>query len=146
MSRPTFSTRSLRLLHPFVPFVTERIIHQDMNDEIDGRPTRSCSVPGRNPTDGTYNELEESLKQIQEVVTAVRSIRSELNVSSGKKSDLYIRVEGSVFRESSCKTISSISARWPGGESALRHAGQETAAVGVGGDHPAPKFSSRWTD
>ena len=37
-------------------------------------------------------ELDARLRQIQEVVTAVRSIRSEVNVPPGKKSDLYVRV------------------------------------------------------
>jgi len=48
---------------------------------------------------GAYvdDKLEDSLKQIQEVVTAVRSTRAELNVPPGKKSDLYVRVNEASF-------------------------------------------------
>ena len=41
--------------------------------------------------------LEQTLEQIQAVVTAVRSIRAELNVPPGKRSDLYIKVDSSEF-------------------------------------------------
>ena len=43
--------------------------------------------------------MEQSLEQIQAVVTAVRSVRSELNVPPGKKSDLYVKVDSAGFGE-----------------------------------------------
>jgi valyl-tRNA synthetase len=80
----------LRLLHPFVPFVTEEILHQltaDKAQTLTFGPWPKGDVSFRD------DQLEASLKQIQDVVTAVRSIRSELNVPPGKKSDLYVRVD-----------------------------------------------------
>ena len=52
-------------------------------------------------TEGKYidDELEEHLSKIQTVVTAVRSVRSELNVPPGKKSDLYVKVDDSALSE-----------------------------------------------
>ena len=80
----------LRLLHPFVPFVTEEILHQltaDKSKTLTFGPWPQVDVSFRD------DQLEASLKQIQDVVTAVRSIRSELNVPPGKKSDLYVRTD-----------------------------------------------------
>lgn len=84
----------LKLLHPFVPFVTEEIFHQLSGDE-----TKTLMKGPWALTDGSHidEDLEDSLGQIQEIVTSVRSIRSELNVPPSKKSDLHIRVEDEAF-------------------------------------------------
>ncbi len=82
------------LLHPFVPFVTEEIYHQLTGDDS------STITFGPWPTsDNRHRDdsLEDRLRQIQEVVTAVRSMRSELNVHPGKKSDLHVRVKDDAF-------------------------------------------------
>ena len=47
-------------------------------------------------TDGRTTRVQ-SLEQIQNVVTAVRAVRAELNVPPSKKSDLYIRVNSEEF-------------------------------------------------
>ncbi len=91
--------RILRLLHPFVPFVTEKIYLDLTGRELDDKETIQF---GPWPTtDDKYidDELESSLEQIQAVVTAVRSVRAELNVPPGKKSDLYVRVDNNEFGE-----------------------------------------------
>jgi len=87
----------LTLLHPLVPFVTEEIFQDLYVDDNDRNQTITF---GPWPEiDGRYidEKLEESLKQIQDVVTAVRSIHAELNVPPGKKSDLYIKVNEPAF-------------------------------------------------
>jgi valyl-tRNA synthetase len=85
----------LHLLHPFMPFVTEHVYLEltggDDNDTISFGPWPKPS--GRHINDA----LEQSLEQIQSVVTAVRSLRAELNVAPGKKSDLYIKVADPAF-------------------------------------------------
>ncbi|HUV31853.1 MAG TPA: valine--tRNA ligase [Acidobacteriota bacterium] len=90
--------RILRLMHPFTPFVTEEIARQLSGDAETGRSATICFGPWPT-TKGEHvdNSLEDSLKQIQEVVTAVRSVRAELNVPPGRKSDLYIRVSHESF-------------------------------------------------
>ncbi len=83
----------LRLLHPFTPFVTEEIYHQlTGSSETDKSNTLTFGPWPKAEMKYVDNDLEESLKQIQEVVTAIRSVRAELNVPPGKKSDLYVRV------------------------------------------------------
>jgi len=89
----------LALLHPFVPFVTEEIYLQlmELTPAGDDKPTITFGPWPELQSERKDDNLEESLKQIQEVVTAVRSVRSELNVPPGKKSDLYIRVDSEAF-------------------------------------------------
>ncbi|MCB2229699.1 valine--tRNA ligase [bacterium] len=86
----------LKLMHPYTPFVTEEIYHMLRGDDADGT-TLSFGPWPTIDSKRKDDQLEESLKQIQEVVTAVRSIRAELNVPPGKKSDLYIRVDSEEF-------------------------------------------------
>jgi len=88
----------LRLLHPFMPFVTEEIYHQ-LVAIGNGKERATLTFGGWPQTEGEHvdDALEESLKQIQEVVTAVRSIRAELNVPPGRKSDLHVRVNDESF-------------------------------------------------
>ncbi|MDD3731309.1 MAG: valine--tRNA ligase [candidate division Zixibacteria bacterium] len=82
----------LNLLHPFVPFVTEEIYLQLYASETNRPKTLTFGSWPREDSRHIDIKLEESLKQIQDVVTAVRSIRAELNVPPGKKSDLHIKV------------------------------------------------------
>ena len=87
----------LKLLHPFIPFVTEKI-YLDLLD-IGDDPRASIGTRPWPAIDGKHidDALEQSLEQIQAVVTAVRVVRAELNVHPGKKSDLYIRVNDPAF-------------------------------------------------
>ncbi len=87
----------LRLLHPFIPFVTERI-YLDLLDLGDDQKNTVSAGPWPT-TDGRHkdDELEHRLEQIQEVVSTVRGIRAELNVNPAKTSDLYVRVEDAAF-------------------------------------------------
>jgi valyl-tRNA synthetase len=82
----------LRLMHPFIPFVTEQI-HLDMHGFDGSGDETICFGPGPSKSESHIDDqLEQSLEQIQTIVSAVRSVRAELNVPPGKKSDLYIRV------------------------------------------------------
>ncbi len=87
----------LKLLHPFVPFVTEEIYLQLTNGAIEKGNTLTFGPWPK--AEGKYRDeaLESLLRQIQEVVIAVRSVRAELNVPPGKKSDLHVRVNDPAF-------------------------------------------------
>jgi valyl-tRNA synthetase len=87
----------IRLLHPFIPFVTEQIYFDLMDHDWESDDT-VCFAAWPS-SDGHFkdDDLEASLEQIQAVVNGVRSVRSELNVPPGKRSDLYVRVKEADF-------------------------------------------------
>jgi valyl-tRNA synthetase len=87
----------LRLLHPLVPFVTERIYLDLLSADADSKTTLTFGPWPKPHSSRIDDRLEASLEQSQAVVTAVRSIRSELNVPPGKRSDLYVKVDSPVF-------------------------------------------------
>jgi valyl-tRNA synthetase len=76
---------ALKLLHPFVPFITEEIW------QVLGESPTSVSV-SRFPSSGPRDEEAESwMLAFQEVVVAVRAVRAELNVPASAK--LTVRVK-----------------------------------------------------
>ena len=82
----------IRLLHPFIPFVTEEILHR--TNEFSASPRETLTF-GPWPKKGELKKdeaLEESFTSIQTVVNAVRSVRAEMNVPPGKRSDLHVRI------------------------------------------------------
>jgi valyl-tRNA synthetase len=89
----------LKLMHPFVPFITEKI-YTELHEKIKGK-SETIMLSEWPKLDSTYidDKLEQSLEQIQAVVTAVRSVRSELNVHPAKHSDLYIKVNEESFAD-----------------------------------------------
>jgi len=83
--------RILILLHPFIPFITEEIYHQ-----MPGISDDQTIMTGPWPDYiGHYvnDELEGKLSRIQEVVSTIRNIRSEMNVPPSKRADVLIRIE-----------------------------------------------------
>jgi valyl-tRNA synthetase len=91
--------RILQLLHPFVPFVTEEIYLELTGSNLESDATLTLGPWPAADGNRRDLELEGRLEQIQSVVSAVRGMRSELNVAPGKKSDLYVRVEDAKFGE-----------------------------------------------
>ncbi len=75
----------LKLLHPFVPFISEEI-WQTLNEE----PESICIAPFPQP--GTRDpEAEEDMERFREVVGAVRTIRAELNVPQSARLTVLVR-------------------------------------------------------
>jgi valyl-tRNA synthetase len=83
----------LKLLHPFIPFVTEEI-NDNLRELFPQKEPTLLLGPWPKQTGKFRDEkLEASLETIQTVVNAVRSVRAEMNVPPGKKSDLHIRIK-----------------------------------------------------
>jgi valyl-tRNA synthetase len=83
---------SLRLLHPVMPFLTEdlwqRLPHL-------GQSITRAPWPGPRARD---LEAEAEFELLSGLVTAVRTVRSEMNVPPGKEAELIVRATGETAR------------------------------------------------
>ena len=72
---------SLRLLHPFMPFVTEELWHH-----LPGQRDHIMVSPFPKHVD-TWSDVsaEDIIKQVTEVVSSIRNVRSELGIHPGAK-------------------------------------------------------------
>lgn len=83
--------RTLRLLHPFMPFLTEEI-WQHLPHEAGETITLAAWPDG-----GSAFEAPDAVKEmnlLMEAIRAVRNIRAEVNVSPGKKVELLVKPTG----------------------------------------------------
>lgn len=83
---------SLRLLHPFMPFVTEEI----WNCIFGGRLTTSLNKKSISlepyPRDLPINKTSiREMENVIDVILGIRSIKGELNISLSKRIDVYIK-------------------------------------------------------
>lgn len=70
----------IKLLHPFMPFVTEEIYQHFYDGSI-----MVSTWPKNTDIKESFNEEAENVKQLISIITAVRNIRSEKNVAPSKK-------------------------------------------------------------
>ncbi len=79
-------TGILKLLHPYMPFITEEIYqalpHTDESVMISAFPTYSEGM--------SYPEEEEDIDRIVTTITAIRARRSEMNIPPSKKAKLFV--------------------------------------------------------
>ncbi|TCL45523.1 valine--tRNA ligase [Harryflintia acetispora] len=79
---------ALRLLHPFMPFITEEI-WQALPSEGISESVMVAPWPEYRP-ELCFEREEEEFSKIMEVIKAVRNRRSEMNVPPSRKAKLYI--------------------------------------------------------
>jgi len=80
---------AIKLLHPFMPFVTEEL-WQHLDTRGEGETILRQPYPRVNE-ELVDQKSEEEMSFIQEVIVAVRNIRSELDVPISKTADLVVR-------------------------------------------------------
>lgn len=73
--------QSLRLLHPFMPFVTEEC-RQKLGT---GKPTIMLEAYPSLDKNKIVPDIESAMQYIQDVTTSIRNIRAEANVSPAKQ-------------------------------------------------------------
>lgn len=78
----------LKLLHPFMPFITEEI-WQTIPHDTDGKTVMLEKYPEYDPSLDFPSEAEEMMK-VMEAITAIRTQRNEMNVPPSKKAKLFI--------------------------------------------------------
>ena len=85
---------SLKLLHPYMPFITEEIYctltEGDPDREAESIMISSWPVYS---ADREYEEDEAQIELIKEAVRGIRNVRSEMNVAPSKKADVFIVTE-----------------------------------------------------
>ena len=84
----TVLERTMRLLHPFMPFLTEEI-WQKLPHEGESLMRAPWPAVGENDIDAA---AETEMTAIMEVIKVTRNLRAELGTPPGKKSALLLRV------------------------------------------------------
>jgi valyl-tRNA synthetase len=83
----------LRLLSPYMPFITEEIWHLMRDLYMGSGETVTLQKYPELNEDWINSELEKKMEAIQTVVGTIRSTRSEMNVPPSKKADIFIRID-----------------------------------------------------
>ena len=88
-------SNTLKLLHPFMPFITEAIWqslpHQGLSIMTAGWPEEDDTLSS--PQD------EQLMNVIMEVIKAVRNMRAEVNVPPGRKSEVILKIAVAGLKE-----------------------------------------------
>ncbi len=88
----------LRMLHPWMPFVTEAIWQQlrpHLGDDAEATALIGARYP--QPADSDRDlEAEEAFAAVQEIVTAVRQVRADYRVQAGQWVETYVLPQSEV--------------------------------------------------
>ncbi len=77
----------LKLLHPFMPFVTEKLYKELVN--YDNKDLIISKWPEANK-ENTFSEEEKFIEKVKEIITEIRNVRSNMNIHPSKKTKLII--------------------------------------------------------
>lgn len=84
----------LKMLHPFIPFITEEIYAH-----LPGREGQLMDAKYSDPKEIPYDaDAIEAMHLITESITGIRNLRQEKNISPHRKSDLLILTESNKVR------------------------------------------------
>ncbi|MBN2413664.1 valine--tRNA ligase [candidate division KSB1 bacterium] len=81
----------VRLLHPFMPFITEEI-WQSFPDSMNNSGLKSIMLQPYPKVDEQWinEKIESEMELLQQVIGAIRNIRGEMNVPPAKEAELFI--------------------------------------------------------
>ena len=91
----TVLIESLKLLHPFMPFITEEIFC-NLQDEEESIMVSAWPVSKK---EWNFAEEEEAVEMMKEAVRAIRTVRTSMNVPPSKKATVYVVSEDAKVRE-----------------------------------------------
>lgn len=81
----------LKLVHPFMPFITEEI-WQMLDERKEGESISITSFPEFNEK-MIDEEAEKEIEFVQNIVTAIRNIRGEMNIPPAKQINVYLKTD-----------------------------------------------------
>ena len=88
-----FFEKLLKILHPFMPFITEEIWHL-----IDERKEKDCIIVAKMPVADMLNpEIISNFENTKEVINAVRNIRQSNNIPLKEKIELNAKINNDKF-------------------------------------------------
>ncbi|GAA4291983.1 valine--tRNA ligase [Anaerocolumna aminovalerica] len=85
-------TTSLKLLHPYMPFVTEEI-YCTLKEMEDSNPDDGSIMISEWPVydkEMNYSKEEEAVETIKAAVKGIRNVRTEMNVPPSRKANVYV--------------------------------------------------------
>ncbi|MBD3271887.1 MAG: class I tRNA ligase family protein, partial [Elusimicrobia bacterium] len=88
----------LKTLHPVMPFVTEELWHL-LHETIDKKSTKQSNasimqteLPADYQPYLAYRDVEPVMNTLQEMITGIRNIRSEMRIAPGSKINIHIKI------------------------------------------------------
>ena len=90
----TVLTESLKMLHPFMPFITEEIFCN-----LTGEESIMLAQWPEFKDEWNFEADETAVETIKEAVRGIRNIRAEMNVSPKKKAKVYVVSENADVRQ-----------------------------------------------
>ncbi len=103
-----FFEELMKILHPFMPFITEEIWHS-----IQERKEKDCIIVAQYPAPASFDaQILEEAKKVFDVVGQVRNVRNAKQISPKELLELHIRTEQkAVYKrfESTIKKLANLS-------------------------------------
>jgi len=89
-----FFENILKILHPFMPFITEELWHDELFGE---RTAQDCCIVARLPYNGEVNtQLLSATEMIKQVITQIRNIRNSKQISPKEALTLSIKANSAI--------------------------------------------------
>ena len=83
----------LKIIHPFMPFITEEIWHL-IEERKEGESIMVCPMPGVREYDAS---LVNDFETAKEIITSIRNIRTEKNIPNKESVSLFIKASESSY-------------------------------------------------
>ena len=96
----TVLTDALKLLHPYMPFVTEEIFCtlKELEGVAETEQSIMISAWPEYTEDKAFTAEEEAVELIKEAVKAIRNVRTEMNVPPSRKAAVFVVSEDAAVR------------------------------------------------
>ena len=90
----TYFENILKILHPFMPFITEELWHDELFGE---RAELDCCIVAQLPSNGEINAQSlSSIEIIKQVIAQIRNIRNNKQLSPKETLELFVKASQSI--------------------------------------------------